>query len=104
MAKDPKLIRLLAIIGCILAIIGAAVGFGLGWWSLAMNIIGGIIIIVLAIFVLANKGLIPLKKKILPDTWIVTLIVGIVIAILGHWLAEIGGILLIVSALLDHFT
>ncbi len=102
MAKNAQLLKLLVIVGCILAIIGAIMSFVSGK---AWPIIAGIIIIVLAVLLLAGEGVIPKLTVKLPTTWIVVLIVGIVFIAIGDYLwALIGGILLIVSALLDNFT
>ncbi|OLS13555.1 MAG: hypothetical protein RBG13Loki_2835, partial [Promethearchaeota archaeon CR_4] len=80
-------------------------------WNVFWGIIAPIIVIVLVVLLIAAKGVIPLKKKILPETWIVVLIVGIVVLVLlyGSWfgwgvLGNIGEILLIVSALVEKFT
>ncbi len=104
MAKNAQLFKILAIVGCFIAIIGACLSF----WATVWLIIGPILTILLAVLILAAKGIIPLKKKLLPDTWTVFLIVGIVFIVFYiiamHWLVLIGGILLAVSACLDHFT
>ena len=109
MAKSENLIKGLINIGAILGIVAAILCVNAS--DMVWGIIAPLIVIVLAVLLLMGEGVIPINKKI-PVTWIIVLIFGIVfvimlwgvwvIAPLG-WVGGLGGILLIVAALLDKF-
>lgn len=80
--------RLLAIVGAVIAIIEAILGFAGGLNA----IVGGIVVIVLAVLTLASLGLIKAIK--FPSHWIIMLVFGIVCIVLGAW---IGGIIILVA-------
>jgi len=97
MAKYDQIMKLLAIIGGIIALIDALLSFfGLsfssGYWG--YSIVWPIIAIILAILVILS---VVQPGKPLPFTGIVLLIMGILIIIFGSW---IGGVLVLIAGIL----
>ena len=98
MAKNKGLIKLLTILGGILAIINgilSLLGLGISYWGILGNIVDGIIWIVLGIIVFFT-GYKP--GKILPLNGVVLLVLAIILLVFGEL---IGGILLIIAAILE---
>lgn len=91
---------IVALIFGILEIIGLGT-FGLGIWSIGgyfpgFGIIIGAILIIFSLITLATSGVIPFPWKF-EKNWIILLILGIVLLILG---GGIGAILVIIGAIL----
>jgi len=99
MAKYDQIMKILAILGGIIALIDALLSFfgssfSSGYWGHQFSIPFAIIAIILAILVILS---VVQPGKPLPFTGIVLLIMGILIIIFGSW---IGGVLVIIAGIL----
>lgn len=112
MATELKKIgELLVLIGAIVALIFGILEiigwgtFGLGIWSVGslfagLGIILGILLIIFSLITLATSGAIPKFPIVLEKSWIMMLILGIILIILG---GGIGALLVIIGAILMLF-
>lgn len=104
--EKSNLVRFLAILGAIVAIIetilsfaGLGIGraFFVGAGSVLISIVVGIIVILLALLILRSTGTLGRGQK-RDGNALFTLIIGIIVFILGAW---IGGIILIIAGIVD---
>jgi hypothetical protein len=102
MASMKEISKWLVILGGIVGLLTSILEF-LGIFSLGIglggadNIIGVIVVVIMALIALATSGVIDIKALKMEFNFIVLLIVGIVMALFGGLL---GGVLIIIGALL----
>lgn len=102
MASMKEISKILVILGGIVGLLEGILGFlnifsfGIGFGG-ADNLIGLVIVIVMALIALATSGVVDIKALKMEFNFIILLIVGVAMAIFG---GLIGGILVILGSIL----